>query len=308
MVSVLILYMSVGISLDTNNMNTHILRSEPSYPTYPPYHTGKYLEEYFFDFYQRNVDRFGKRQYIPVFWTNCYVNGVQEGWGDKVDFIEMQRELNRLDPNGSYFTVCQHDDAPMHILPTNTFVFSAGGNVVGSNTIPIPLICGRLAPQKKQEKEYLASFVGSTTHSIRNKMAESLRDHSDVYVSTKGWDPKVKYDQVEDFVSASTRSKFVLCPRGYGPSSFRLYEAMQLDAVPVYISDRFWLPWQHELNWNEFCVLITEDQIPDIHSILSSIDDDTYEMMKRKIQEIYENYFTMEGMSAKIMQMLEILE
>ena len=83
---------------------------------------------------------------------------------------------------------------------------------------------------------------------------------------------------------------------------------MQLDAVPVYISDRFWLPWQHELNWKEFCVLITEDQIPDMHSILSSIDDDTYEKMKQKIQEIYESYFTMEGMSAKIMQILEVLE
>ena len=284
------------------------VRPPASYPIYPPYHSGLYLEEYFFDFYQRNIDRFGKRQYIPVFWTNCYVNGVQDGWGDPVNINDIQRELNTLDPSGSYFTVCQHDDAPMNILPTNTVVFSAGGNVVGPNTIPIPLICGGLSPHEKQEKEYLASFVGSTTHNIRNAMVDSLRGHSDVYISTSGWNPEVRDQQLEDFISASTRSKFVLCPRGYGASSFRLYEAMQLDAVPVYISDRFWLPWQHELNWKEFCVLITEDQIPDMHSILSSIDDDTYEKMKQKIQEIYENYFTMEGMSAKIMQILEVLE
>ena len=285
----------------------NMLRPEPSYPVYPPYHTGKYLEEYFFDFYQRNIDRFGKREYIPVYWTNCYVNGVQEGWGNRVDFIEMQKELNTLDPDGSYFTVCQHDDAPMHQLPSDTVVFSAGGNVVGSNTIPIPLICGKLAPQEKQERKYLASFVGSTTHDIRNQMVDSLSGYSDIYISTKGWDPKVKYNQLEDFVSASTQSKFVLCPRGYGASSFRLYEAMQLDAVPVYISDRFWLPWTHELNWDEFSVLIKQEQIPNQHSILESIDDDKYEKMKMKIKEIYENYFTLEGTCNKILQMLEMI-
>ena len=38
-------------------------------------------------------------------------------------------------------------------------------------------------------------------------------------------------------------SVFGLAPRGYGPTSFRLYETMQMDAVPIYISDVFWLPF-----------------------------------------------------------------
>ena len=286
------------------------VRPPASYPIYPPYHSGLYLEEYFFDFYQRNIDRFSKlnRQYVPIFWTNCYVNGVQEGWGEAVSLQDIQNEINTLDLNKGYFTVCQHDDAPANPLPNNTLVFSAGGNIIVPGVVPIPLICGRLAPQEKQEKEYLASFVGSTTHNIRNAMTESLKDHSDVYISTSGWNPQVKHEQLEDFVSASTKSKFVLCPRGYGASSFRLYEAMQLDAVPVYISDRFWLPWTHELNWNEFSVLIAENQIPDLYNILSSIDDDAYKKMKMKIHEIYDNYFTMEGICGKILQMVESIE
>tara|TARA_B100001094_G_C18190204_1_gene806634 strand:+ start:4057 stop:4926 length:870 start_codon:yes stop_codon:yes gene_type:complete len=285
------------------------LRPNATYPTYPPYHTGKYLEEYFFDYYQRSIDDVSSNlEYLPIFWTNCYVNGVQQGWGDQVDISYMQVLINQLNPSGKYFTVCQHDDAPMNILPQNTVVFSAGGNVVRPYTIPIPLICGRLPEQPKLEKEYLASFVGSTTHNIRNSMIDSLKDHSDVYLSTGGWNPEVKDEQLQDFITASLKSKFVLCPRGYGASSFRLYEAMQLDAVPVYISDRFWLPWQYELNWEEFSVLITEDQIPDIYTILSSIDDDTYQKMKQKINELYENYFTMEGMSAKILQIVERIE
>ena len=163
------------------NLITDKLRPPASYPTYPPYHRGLYLEEYFFDFYQRHIDRFNKlkRKHIPIFWTNCYVNGVQEGWGDKVSIMDMQREINTLDQNGSYFTICQHDDAPMNPIPANTFVFSAGGNVTGSNVVPIPLICGPLARQEPKEKTILASFVGSETHDVRNKMIEAVKNESD---------------------------------------------------------------------------------------------------------------------------------
>ena len=293
------------------------LRPSPTYPVYPPYHTGMYLEEYFFDFYQKNIERFKilNRQYIPIFWTNCYVNGVQEGWGDRLSFSDIQSEINKLDPKLSYFTVCQHDDAPMNPIPQDTVVFSAGGNAVGTLVAPIPLLCGPLLyshlfstsffHEQKRNKTLLASFVGSNTHDIRNKMVDALKDKDGVYISTKVWEQNVQFDQFTDFMESSLRSKFVLCPRGYGASSFRIYEAMQLDAIPVYISDRFWLPWLHELNWNEFCVLIKEEQIPDLHSILESIDDETYEKMKQKIKEVYENYFTLEGTCNKILQMLE---
>jgi glycosyltransferase involved in cell wall biosynthesis len=284
------------------------LTPKPSYPTYPPYHTGLYLEEYFFEFYQRNIDRFNKlkRKYIPIFWTNCYVNGVQEGWGDRVSMMDMQIEINKLDPNDSYFTVCQHDDAPMNPIPANTIIFSAGGNVTGSNVAPIPLICGPLAEKEPKEKTILASFVGSETHDVRNKMIEAVKDESDFYIATKGWEQEIKIDQFTDFVESSLKSKFVLCPRGYGATSFRLYEAMQLGAVPVYVSDRFWLPWTHELNWHEFCVIVPVDDVQNLPQILRSIDDETHEKMQRKIKEIYTNYFTLEGTCGKILQLLEL--
>jgi hypothetical protein len=283
------------------------LRPPPSYPNYPPYHHGMYMEEYFFHFYQRHIDRFEniQRKYIPIFWTNCYVNGVQEGWGDRVSVMDMQREINTLTPSTSYFTVCQHDDAPMNPLPQNTVVFAAGGNVTGNMVVPLPLICGSLSSQNRKHPKYLASFVGSTTHGIRNKMVDVMKNHEDVYVSTKGWDQNIHIDQFTDFINSSLESRFVLCPRGYGASSFRLYETMQLGAVPVYISDRFWLPWTHELNWNDFCVIIPEEHIGNIHDILTSIDDETYQKMQNKIKEVYSNYFTMEGMCSKILQMLE---
>ena len=301
----------LGIAQEKNMLLSDKLRPPASYPVYPPYHRGKYLEEYFFDFYHRNIDRFNKlkRQYIPIFWTNCYVNGHTEGWGEIVPIEDIQKEINdTLDPKGSYFTVCQHDDAPANPIPNNTIIFAAGGNIVGPTVAPIPLVCGSLAKQEEKEKTLLASFVGSTTHELRTRMIDALKDFSDVHISTRGWEQEVKIDQFTDFIESSLKSKFVLCPRGYGASSFRLYEAMQLDSVPVYISDRFWLPWTYELNWSEFCVLITPDKIDDIHSILKSIDDEQYENMKNKIQEVYKNYFTLEGICNKILEAIELFE
>ena len=279
---------------------------KPSYPIYPPYHTGLYLEEYFFDFYNRNIDRFQKleRNSIPILWTNIYLNA---GGNLQSTVYELQDGINKgMSPSGKYFTICQHDDGPMNLLPKNTMTFSAGGNRQGPGVNPIPLICGPIAKQEKKDKEFLASFVGSMTHRVREKMVDALHDKPDVYISTKEWHPTMEVNNVQDFIDSSRKSKFVLCPRGYGLSSFRLYEAMQLDAVPVYISDQFWTPFTYELNWNDFCVMINEEEIPNMHSILESISDKKYEMMKRKIEEVYENYFTLEGTCSKILQILEL--
>lgn len=285
------------------------LRPESTCPAYPPYHTGKYLEEYFFDYYERNKDRFHKldRKYIPVYWTNCYNNGALPEWGDKVNMLQMQAQLNTLDSSDSYFTVCQHDDAPMHSIPENTVVFSAGGRVKTRMTVPTPLICGELPEHKKKTKKYLASFVGSSTHPIRQKMIDSLQGKPEVKISSDGWDMNVSDDRLDDFIQTSLESKFVLCPRGYGPASFRLYEAMQLDAVPVYVSDDLWLPWNHDVNWEEFCVLVSDapGEINSLYERLQAITDEEYNSMKTKVKEVYTKYFTLEGTCDNILRILE---
>jgi hypothetical protein len=102
-------------------------RPAPNYPVYPPYHSGPYLEEYFFDFVKRKKLPEGVF-YIPVFWTNCYLSGTIEG---------LQEKLDSLDPEREYIAVSQHDDAINEKLPPNAQHFNAGGNKEG---LPIPLI------------------------------------------------------------------------------------------------------------------------------------------------------------------------
>lgn len=278
-------------------------------PAYPPYHTGPYLEEYFLYYYFKNIEKFKnlKHQYIPVLWTELYLHAAS-----LVD--DLQNDLNELDKDKFYFTVSQHDDAPFQQLPPNTINFSAGGNQ--PNTIPIPLICSPITNVKDVEKDIFCSFVGSITaplegwglvsHNLRMKMLETLVDKKDYVLKPKSWTNEVKKERQDLFLDLTSRSKFTLCPRGYGATSFRLYEAMQLKSIPVYIYyDKPHLPFVDRINWNDICVLLNIDDIDKLDGILKNISDDRYSEMLKKIEEIYPKYFSLDGMCNGILETLE---
>ena len=273
------------------------LRPNPQYPTYPPYHQGEYLEDYFYSQFVTNKPQ-SLRNYIGVSWTTLYCDNKDQN---------LQLFLDSLDPNEKYFTVMQHDDAPKHRLPKDTLCFSAGGNVRGENIIPIPLICSSLPYIKKnEEKTLLASFVGSLTHPIRNDMAHHLNNKPNCEINVKNWSPHVDNNEFNNFINLASKSKFLLCPRGYGLNSFRLYEAFQLGCVPVIITDILYLPWTDELNWQDFSVIIHASNVDKIYDILNSIDQTTYNNMINKGIEVYDKYFTLNGMYQNIIKRIYI--
>ena len=282
-------------------MNNDALRPASISPTYPPYHTGEYIEEYFFKRWnEENIQT--DRQYIDVFWTNNFCNSMFAGQ----QYENVQEQLDSvLSSNGKYFTVSQFDDGPFEKFPEDTLIFSAGGNREGDNIIPIPLICGSIPKEliPNKEKTILASFVGSrNTHPIRMDMCNHLSGKEGYEISAGNWSTTVPMDNFKKFLDITCSSKFGLAPRGYGKSSFRMYEILQLGTVPVYISDVHYLPWSDELDWNDFCVPVNEDEIEDIDTILKSISGVEYNNLLENGKKVYEEYFTLEGMFKKIIK------
>jgi len=55
----------------------------------------------------------------------------------------------------------------------------------------------------------------------------------------------------EYFIDLMISSYIALCPRGQGAQSFRFYEAMQLETVPLYISDLDCRPFKKWIDWNK---------------------------------------------------------
>lgn len=272
------------------------LKQKALYPTYPPYHNGYYLEEYFSNWYSKNKVNTNKI-YIDIFWTNLYCNTASK----KAAPVDIQSYINSLDQTKQYFTVCQHDDGPLENLPDNTLIFSAGGNRTHGNIIPIPLICAPITNEFINEKKTIfCSFVGSRTHTIRQQLIERWSDDEDFIFASQGWQESVPKKNLTIFKTLTIKSKFTLCPRGYGKSSFRMYEAIQLGSVPVYVSDSHYLPWADDLDWSEFCVLIKPNQINDLKNILLSYSEDKINNMVKRGQELYNDYFSLEGMCKQI--------
>jgi hypothetical protein len=124
------------------------------------------------------------------------------------------------------------------------------------------------------EKRYLYSFLGGS-HSWPRKRLFRMATPEDVIVEPTHdyvhWDPEApdlaeararSRDRYAEILAAS---KFALCPRGCGLSSFRLFEAMSLGVAPVIIADG-WRPVSG-LDWS-FALFVPEAKIPRIDAIV----------------------------------------
>ncbi|WP_207435357.1 exostosin domain-containing protein [Sabulibacter ruber] len=150
--------------------------------------------------------------------------------------------------------------------------------------------------ENKPEQKYLFSFAGaSKSHPIRKKIL-NLKYEKAFLLDTTGlnsWelDPENKRAFESKYVEVSLHSQFVLCPRGIGPNSYRLYETMEMGIAPVIISDE-WIPSLGP-SWNSFSIIIPESQIDLIPSILEARQSEAAEM-GRKAREAWEKWFSKE--------------
>lgn len=264
---------------------------------YPPHHTGLHLEEYFVERFLSEKQN-TKRKLIPVHWTAVYNHRVKEGLGGSTPNGKLrnslQEYLNSLDPQDEYFIVCTHDDAPSEKLPPNTKVFAAGGNS-SKIDVCIPLTCGPHQNINDKLKTVPISFVGSVTHNIRYKLLNEINQKPGVFINAINWSENIAEDKVKLFKEVTEASIFSLCPRGYGATSYRLYEAMQLGAIPVYVSDKHLLPWSDEINWQDFCVVVEEKDIPGIREKLLNFSSTNVRKMQTALLTVWKNHFSIES-------------
>jgi len=160
------------------------------------------------------------------------------------------------------FTVCQYDDGPLIDLG-KAVQFLAARKEEGRD---VPMMCyPHEIPPEKPSKRWLASFTGRLrTHPVRSAMQQLLRKRSDVSILDVPYLSKSS----AFFVNRMLQSYIALCPRGYGSTSFRFYEAMQLGVVPLLISDIDNRPFKAFLDWDQ--TSLYAESVGDIESVLSS--------------------------------------
>ncbi len=133
---------------------------------------------------------------------------------------------------------------------------------------------------KQVERRFLYSFMGGSNSWARKRLFRALQSQADTIVeatnSYNHWtagtsDEERRASQRLRYAEVMAASKFTLCPRGCGLSSYRLFESMSLGVAPVIISDA-WQPIDG-LDWS-FALRVREKHIPELDRIVRTHEDE----------------------------------
>jgi hypothetical protein len=137
-------------------------------------------------------------------------------------------------------------------------------------------------PSFTDEKHYLFSFIGGSTSWVRKRLLNISFNRDDILIQCSTgtynhWsdEQKNREEIQKKYVDIIRKSKFVLCPRGIGANSIRLFEVMELGVCPIIISDN-WLPPQG-FDWSRFALFVKESEIENLPAIAESYASESEE-------------------------------
>jgi len=141
-------------------------------------------------------------------------------------------------------------------------------------------------PSNLNNAKYLYSFMGNAlNHQVRQKVM-SLSDERALLIDSSGDSHQqcdgvdgVNFDRGMRYQNAIEASKFILCPRGIGVSSWRIFETMRAGRVPVIISDG-WVPPDGP-DWNACCIRVKESEIDSLPCLLRDMEFKSPELGKQ---------------------------
>jgi hypothetical protein len=142
-------------------------------------------------------------------------------------------------------------------------------------------------------RRYLYSFLGEANSEVRFALLSNVHPNGLIRdtTGTRLWqmEPGLKRDLfMTQYREAILDSQFVLCPAGFGPATYRLYESMEMGRAPVILSDE-WVPPQGP-RWDEFSVRIPECRASEICAILSNYSG-RHEVMGQLARRAWEQWF-----------------
>lgn len=271
---------------------------------YPIHNKSIGIEGYFYNYYI-NEEINTELTYLPIQWTNYL---VKNKYGKDIEMLKSF--INRLDfKNNKFFTITQYDGGPLVNL-NNTIVFSCSGmfNTPKNNNlsyINIPLLTEKQTPNFMSRKKIKVGYLGRNTHKIREELLK-IYQHLDGYELINYFGTSASKKDNKLFRKLTSKSIFTLCPRGYGPTSFRLYESINLGSIPIYISDDFILPFQDKIDWDKLALLIKLEDIDSIHKKVEKIlyNNKHIEMLNYG-KECNVKYFNMEYTSNYISEQIQ---
>lgn len=169
-------------------------------------------------------------------------------------------------------------------------------------TLPNPLV----AAGPEAEPDLLFSFMGRGGNRTRERIL-SLKHPRASIVDTSAVDffgdpTQAVEQQRKRYAETMGRSKFVLCPAGAGPSSFRIFETLAAGRVPVIVSD-LWVPPAGP-KWADCAIFVPEKEIERMGEILEEAEAG-FPAMARAARGAWEEWFAPEVLFHRMTEALK---
>jgi hypothetical protein len=145
------------------------------------------------------------------------------------------------------------------------------------------------------EPRWLFSFSGRRSHPVRDRIMQ-LRHPRGCVLDTTAYDffggsggsPGDLAAARAAYAEKIKSSKFVLCPRGSGTASFRLFETLAAGRVPVIVSDE-WVPVEGP-DWSLCSIRLAEADAAHIGAVLEAAEP-RWSMMADASKEVWRKHF-----------------
>ena len=164
---------------------------------------------------------------------------------------------------------------------------------------------------REQTPRWLFSFMGRRCHPVRDALLALrhprgfVEDTSATFnaLDLPSADVEVRKRRYAEILGAS---RFVLCPRGAGPSSFRLYEALAAGRAPVILADEWTPPRGPE--WDKCSLRVPESRASELPAILERAEPNAGTMGEHA-RRAWEEWFAPEVLFHRIVESCrELLE
>jgi hypothetical protein len=108
----------------------------------------------------------------------------------------------------------------------------------------------------------------------------------------------------QEFLNNIQNSDYILCARGGGNFSYRLYETMMCGRIPVLINTDCVLPFDFLLEWKKLFIIVDQNEIGDIANIIidyhKKMTNTDFIKKQKEMREVWESWLSPTGFFGKI--------
>ena len=139
-------------------------------------------------------------------------------------------------------------------------------------------------------EDTLFSFMGRAESALRKQIVSLAHPRAIIEDTSKfdAFSSKGSTANHEKYADVLRRSKFVICPRGVGTSSIRLFECLRAGRVPIIVADQWVEP--EGPDWSSCSVRVAERDVASIPKLAEELES-LWPQMSRAARDVWARFF-----------------